>query len=47
MGMTNEWYCEDISKNIRSVFKIKLQTGNSLVPLHLSDIRKTQWTRIN
>lgn len=47
MGMTNEWYCEDISKISVLFLKIKLQTGNSLVPLRLSDIRKTQRIRIN
>lgn len=27
MGLTNEWYCEDISENIRSVFDYKRKEG--------------------
>lgn len=26
-GLVNEWYCEDLSNNIRSVFKIKMKEG--------------------
>lgn len=26
-GLVNEWYCEDLSKNIRSAFKIKIKNG--------------------
>lgn len=27
MGLTNEWYCEDVSENIRAVFDIKRNEG--------------------
>ena len=27
IGLTNEWYCEDVSENIRSVFDYKRKTG--------------------
>ncbi|MCX8131902.1 MAG: recombinase family protein [Clostridia bacterium] len=27
MGLTNEWYCEDISENIRAVFNLKRSEG--------------------
>ena len=26
-GLTNEWYCEDLSKNIRAVFQTKINEG--------------------
>jgi len=26
-GLVNEWYCEDLSESIRSVFKVKMQKG--------------------
>lgn len=29
-GLVNEWYCEDLSKNIRSSFRIKMQNGQFL-----------------
>lgn len=29
-GLTNEWYCEDLSENIRSVFLRKMQDGQFL-----------------
>ncbi len=29
-GLVNEWYCEDLSKNIRSAFKAKMQDGQFL-----------------
>ncbi|MEA5083228.1 MAG: recombinase family protein [Lachnospiraceae bacterium] len=29
-GLINEWYCEDLSENIRSVFKSKMQQGQFL-----------------
>ncbi len=29
-GLVNEWYCEDLSKNIRSSFKIKMKAGQFL-----------------
>ncbi len=29
-GLVNEWYCEDLSKNIRSVFKVKMKAGQFL-----------------
>lgn len=29
-GLTNEWYCEDLSENIRSVFKQKMKAGQFL-----------------
>lgn len=27
MGLTNEWYCEDVSENIRSIFNMKRKSG--------------------
>lgn len=29
-GLVNEWYCEDLSQNIRSVFKVKMKDGQFL-----------------
>lgn len=29
-GLVNEWYCEDLSKNIRSAFKAKMRDGQFL-----------------
>lgn len=29
-GLVNEWYCEDLSENIRSSFKAKMQSGQFL-----------------
>ena len=29
-GLTNEWYCEDLSENIRSVFIEKMKAGEFL-----------------
>lgn len=29
-GLVNEWYCEDLSANIRSAFKIKMKAGQFL-----------------
>ena len=29
-GLVNEWYCEDLSENIRSAFKIKMKNGQFL-----------------
>ena len=29
-GLVNEWYCEDLSDNIRSVFKAKMKAGQFL-----------------
>lgn len=29
-GLVNEWYCEDLSKNIRSVFRAKMKAGEFL-----------------
>lgn len=29
-GLVNEWYCEDLSKNIRSSFKAKMKNGQFL-----------------
>mgnify|MGYP000223000868 FL=1 len=29
-GLVNEWYCEDLSKNIRSAFKAKMKDGQFL-----------------
>lgn len=29
-GLTNEWYCEDLSENIRTVFKQKMRAGQFL-----------------
>ena len=29
-GLVNEWYCEDLSKNIRSAFKAKMKDGQYL-----------------
>lgn len=29
-GLVNEWYCEDLSNNIRSVFKAKMRAGQFL-----------------
>lgn len=29
-GLVNEWYCEDLSKNIRSAFKAKMRAGQFL-----------------
>ena len=29
-GLVNEWYCEDLSENIRSVFKAKMRAGQFL-----------------
>lgn len=29
-GLANEWYCEDLSKNIRSAFKAKMKDGQFL-----------------
>lgn len=29
-GLINEWYCEDLSENIRSVFKAKMEKGQFL-----------------
>ncbi|MFG6330363.1 MAG: recombinase family protein [Lachnospiraceae bacterium] len=29
-GLVNEWYCEDLSKNIRSSFKAKMKSGQFL-----------------
>lgn len=29
-GLVNEWYCEDLSKNVRSSFKAKMQNGQFL-----------------
>lgn len=29
-GLVNEWYCEDLSKNIRSAFKAKMREGQFL-----------------
>ncbi len=29
-GLTNEWYCEDLSENIRTVFKHKMKDGQFL-----------------
>ncbi|MBO5094767.1 MAG: recombinase family protein, partial [Lachnospiraceae bacterium] len=29
-GLTNEWYCEDLSKNIKSVFRQKMRAGQFL-----------------
>lgn len=29
-GLTNEWYCEDLSENIRTVFKQKMKAGQFL-----------------
>lgn len=29
-GLVNEWYCEDLSKNIRSAFKAKMKNGQFL-----------------
>jgi DNA invertase Pin-like site-specific DNA recombinase/ssDNA-binding Zn-finger/Zn-ribbon topoisomerase 1 len=29
-GLINEWYCEDLSENIRSVFKTKMEKGQFL-----------------
>ena len=29
-GLVNEWYCEDLSKNIRSSFKAKMRNGQFL-----------------
>lgn len=29
-GLVNEWYCEDLSKNIRSAFRAKMKTGQFL-----------------
>lgn len=29
-GLTNEWYCEDLSRNIRSVFRQKMKAGQFL-----------------
>jgi len=31
-GLVNEWYCEDLSKNIRSSFKAKMKNGQFLGP---------------
>lgn len=31
-GLVNEWYCEDLSKNIRSAFKAKMKNGEYLGP---------------
>lgn len=32
MGLTNEWYCEDLSNNIRAVFRAKMKEGEFLAP---------------
>ena len=29
-GLVNEWYCEDLSKNVRSAFKAKMRDGQFL-----------------
>ncbi len=29
-GLINEWYCEDLSENVRAVFKSKMKTGQYL-----------------
>ena len=29
-GLVNEWYCEDLSENIRSSFKVKMKNGQYL-----------------
>lgn len=29
-GLVNEWYCEDLSKNVRSAFKAKMKNGEFL-----------------
>lgn len=29
-GLVNEWYCEDLSKNIRETFKVKMKAGQFL-----------------
>lgn len=31
-GLVNEWYCEDLSENIKSVFKNKMKHGQFLAP---------------
>ncbi len=31
-GLVNEWYCEDLSENIRSVFQEKMKQGQYLAP---------------
>lgn len=31
-GLTNEWYCEDLSNNIRAVFRAKMKEGEFLAP---------------
>ena len=39
-GLINEWYCEDLSDNIRAVFQKKCRTVSLLAHLPAMDIKK-------
>lgn len=44
-GLVNEWYCEEISENIRTVFKRKMELGQFLGPYACYGYQKSKGDR--